>query len=413
MITRLLKTTLAKYCKLNSFHTRLQAYRPSSTESLKRTPLYNFHISHGGKMVPFAGYSMPVQYKLSISDSVRQTRNNVSLFDVSHMLQFLVTGPNATDFMERVVVGDIHGLKPGQSTLSLITNETGGIIDDCIINKTKEGYIYVVSNAGNAEKDSKHLMKQLELFSPKGVDIEFQTERSLIALQGPKMPIIMQAGLIDRLENLHFMNSVYTSLFGIQGCRISRCGYTGEDGVEISVPSERVIELVERLLSQPIPQSIGGGMELAGLGARDTLRLEAGLCLYGNDIGEEISPVEAGLTWCIGKRRRKEGGFIGADVIIPQIPGKTEKVRVGLISTGPPARAGTKVLNSEGEEAGEVTSGGPSPTLRKNIAMAYIPRSLSKVGTILSLRIRKNINQATVTKMPFTPSRYYTKPKSI
>lgn len=402
MISRILRTILT------NTPTRTQAFLSSTAESLKHTPLYDFHQHHVGKMVPFAGYSMPVQYKLSISDSVQQTRNCVSLFDVSHMLQFIVTGPNAIDFMERVVVGDIHGLSLGQSTLSLITNEKGGIIDDCIVNKTKEGYIYVVSNAGNAEKDSKHLMEQLELFSSKGAFIEFQSSRSLLALQGPKMPIVIQAGLCDNLGKLYFMNSVYTSLFGIDGCRISRCGYTGEDGVEISVPSERVVELAEKLLSQPIPG--GGRVELAGLGARDTLRLEAGLCLYGNDIGEEISPVEAGLTWCIGKRRRKEGGFIGADFILPQIPGKTEKIRVGLTSTGAPARAGTKVLNPEGDEVGEVTSGGPSPTLKKNIAMAYIPRSLSKVATSLSLQIRKNVVPATITKMPFTPTGYYTKP---
>ena len=357
-------------------------------------------------MVPFAGYSMPLQYKLGISESVLHTRNCVSLFDVSHMLQFLVTGSNATDFMERVVLGDIHGLKQGQSTLSLITNEKGGIIDDCIVNKTKEGHIYVVSNAGNAEKDSQHLIKQLALFEPKGVNIEFQLARSLIAIQGPKMPIVLQAGLTDNLEKLYFMNSVFTSVFGIAECRVSRCGYTGADGVEISVPSERVVELVEKLMCQPIPG--GGRVELAGLGARDTLRLEAGMCLYGNDIWDEIGPVEAGLTWCIGKRRRKEGGFIGADVILPQIPGKTEKVRVGITSAGPPARGGTKVLSSESEEVGEITSGGPSPSLKKNVAMAYIPRALSKAGTALTLQIRNNLVTGTVTKMPFVPSGYYT-----
>ena len=356
-------------------------------------------------MVPFAGYSMPIQYKQSISESVLTTRNCVSLFDVSHMLQFLVTGSNATNFMEGVVVGDIHGLKQGQSTLSLITNEKGGIIDDCIVNKTKEGHVYVVSNAANAEKDSQHLIKQLALFEPKGVNIEFQLARSLIALQGPKMPNVLQAGLTDNLEKLYFMNSVFTSVFGIAECRVSRCGYTGEDGVEISVPSERVVELVERLVCQPIPG--GGRVELAGLGARDTLRLEAGLCLYGNDIWDEISPVEAGLTWCIGKRRRKEGGFIGADVILPQIPGKTEKVRVGISSVGPPARPGTKVLTSESEQVGELTSGGPSPTLKKNIAMTYIPRALSKTGTAVFLKIRNKVVPGIVTKMPFLPSRYY------
>lgn len=360
-------------------------------------------------MVPFAGYAMPVQYKMGITDSVHHTRNSVSLFDVSHMLQFHVTGPNAADFMERVVVGDIHGLKPGQSILSLLTNKKGGIIDDCIVNKTKESYIYVVSNAGNTEKDSTHLRQHLEDFKTGGASIEFQQERSLIALQGPKMPSVLQAGLVDNLEKLYFMNSVHTPVFSIPECRVSRCGYTGEDGVEISVPSQRVVELVERLLEQPVPS--GGRVELAGLGTRDTLRLEAGLCLYGNDISEETSPIEAGLTWCIGQRRRKEAGFLGADVILPQIPGKTENVRVGLTSSGPPARPETIVLSQKSEEVGWITSGGPSPTLKKNIAMAYVPRSYAKVGSVLLLKVRKNLVEATVTKMPFVPTRYYLEPK--
>uniref|UniRef100_A0AAY4CL68 Aminomethyltransferase, mitochondrial n=1 Tax=Denticeps clupeoides TaxID=299321 RepID=A0AAY4CL68_9TELE len=302
-----------------------------------RTPLYEFHGAHGGKMVEFAGWSMAVQYRDSHIVSHTHTRQRCSLFDVGHMLQ---------------------------GALSLFTSSSGGILDDLIVTKTDQGYLYVVSNAGCAEKDSAHMKVREFKAAGHDVDVEF-LEDSLIALQGPSMVRVLQPGVCDDLGKLTFMTSVLTPVFGIAGCRVTRCGYTGEDGVEISVPSKAVVSLTEKLLAN-------SEVRLAGLGARDSLRLEAGLCLYGNDIDETTTPVEAGLVWTIGKRRRLQRDFPGADVVVPQIKEKTQRKRVGLISAGPPARQHTPILAPGGQIIGEVTSGCPSPCLKQNIAMGYV-----------------------------------------
>lgn len=376
--------------------------RHASTEVvLKKTGLHDFHRAQGGKMVEFAGWSMPVQYKDSHITSHMHTRQHCSIFDVSHMLQTKVYGRDRVKFIESLIVGDIAELKDNQGTLSLFTNTKGGIMDDLIVTKTDQGYLYVVSNAGCADKDSAHMQAKLQEFKSAGhdVDLEFM-EESLIALQGPSMAQVLQKGVSDDLSKLTFMTSVLTPVFGIQGCRVTRCGYTGEDGVEISVPSSDVVSLTEKLLAD-------SEVKLAGLGARDSLRLEAGLCLYGNDIDETTTPVEAGLIWTIGKRRRQARDFPGADIIVPQIKAKTQRKRVGLISTGPPVRQHTPILSYDGKVIGEVTSGCPSPCLKQNIAMGYVDAGFSKVGTPIQVEVRKKAIPAVVSKMPFVPTKYY------
>lgn len=377
--------------------------RHGTTEAaLKRTPLYEFHRAHGGKMVEFAGWSMPVQYTDSHINSHLHTRQHCSIFDVSHMLQTKVHGKDRVKFMESLIVGDIAELKDNQGTLSLFTNDKGGIIDDLIVTKTDQGYLYVVSNAGCADKDSAHMEAKLQEFKAAGhaVDLEY-LEESLIAIQGPSTARVLQEGVCDNLSKLTFMTSVLTPVFGIQGCRITRCGYTGEDGVEISVPCGSVVELTEKLL-------VNSEVKLAGLGARDSLRLEAGLCLYGNDIDETTTPVEASLVWTIGKRRRQVRGFPGADVIVPQIKAKTQRKRVGLVSRGPPVRQHTPILSPDGKVIGEVTSGCPSPCLKQNVAMGYVETSFSKSGTPVQVEVRKKMVPAVISKMPFVPTSYFT-----
>nr|XP_013807395.1 PREDICTED: aminomethyltransferase, mitochondrial-like [Apteryx mantelli mantelli] len=257
-------------------------------------------------MVPFAGWSMPVQYEPGHLESHLHTRHHCSLFDVSHMLQSRVYGRDRVKFMESLVVGDIAELKPDQGTLTLLTNEKGGIVDDLIVTNTSEDHLYVVSNAGCADKDLAIMKDRVKELQAAGKDVHLEVlDNALLALQGPSMARVLQAGLSNDLAKLSFMNSATMTVFGVPGCRVTRCGYTGEDGVEISVPAARVVELAERLLSDP-------EVWLAGLAARDSLRLEAGLCLYGNDIDETTTPVEASLVWTLGKRRRTAMDFPGA-----------------------------------------------------------------------------------------------------
>nr|XP_023676787.1 aminomethyltransferase, mitochondrial [Paramormyrops kingsleyae] len=374
----------------------------ASENPLKKTELFEFHRQQGAKMVEFAGWIMPVQYKDSHIISHMHTRQHCSIFDVSHMLQTKVHGKDRVKFMESLIVADVAELKDNQGTLSLFTNENGGIKDDLIVTKTDQGYLYVVSNAGCADKDSAHMKAKLNEFKAAGhdVDLEFLNE-SLIALQGPSTAQVLQPGMTDDLSKLTFMTSVLTEVFGIPGCRVTRCGYTGEDGVEISAPRSHVVALTERLL-------LDSEVHLAGLGARDSLRLEAGLCLYGNDIDENTTPVEGSLVWTIGKRRRQTRDFPGADIIVSQIKTKPKRKRVGLLSMGPPVRQHTPILSPDGRVIGEVTSGCPSPCLKQNIAMGYVENEFSKVGTDVLVEVRKKAVKAVISKMPFVATRYYT-----
>jgi len=370
--------------------------------AMKQTALYALHEKHGGKMVPFAGWALPVDYKdQTLTQSHHHTREKVSLFDVSHMLQFKLYGKDRVKCMEELVVADIAGMAENTGGLSLFTNENGGIRDDCIINNAGD-CLYIVSNAGCADKIAPLMEAHVaERKNELDVALEFLEDRSLVAMQGPKAAEVLQKGVDVDLSGLKFMNGQIMNVFGIENCRVTRCGYTGEDGFEISVDSSKVESLVESYLGSD-PDS-----KLAGLGARDTLRLEAGLCLYGNDIDETTTPVEATLLWTVAKRRRAERNFPGANIIVPQIKAKPDRKRVGIMSQGPPIRGGAIVYNTDGTEIGKVTSGCPSPSLGCNVAMAYVNKEFAKNGTSLLFKRSKKEIECKVSKMPFTPAHYY------
>eukprot|EP01065_Artemidia_motanka_P011934 TRINITY_DN1650_c0_g1_i1.p1 TRINITY_DN1650_c0_g1~~TRINITY_DN1650_c0_g1_i1.p1 ORF type:complete len:394 (+),score=155.21 TRINITY_DN1650_c0_g1_i1:61-1242(+) len=371
----------------------------TAAAELKRTQLHDFHRERGCKFVDFCGWEMPVQYTATgVLKEHSHCRESAALFDVSHMGQWIVRGDKRHEFLERVTVIDTEALTPGTGGLTVITNERGGIIDDTVVCKL-EDHVHMVVNAGCQDKDFEHVSKHL----PDGVTIERQNY-GLLALQGPKAAEVLTMHYGASLGDMPFMAQRNMKLGQFQ-CRVTRCGYTGEDGFEISVPAAEVAAFAADLCSreQVLP---------AGLASRDSLRLEAGLCLYGNDIDENTTPIEAGLAWCLSKRRRAAGGFIGADSILPQLSAKAgeegayRRKRVGLAVTGPPVRPGAKVLR-DGEEVGVVTSGGPSPTLKRNIAMAYVDRRLQKAGTELQVEVRGKRNKAVVEKMPFVPARYF------
>uniref|UniRef100_T1JDN7 Aminomethyltransferase n=1 Tax=Strigamia maritima TaxID=126957 RepID=T1JDN7_STRMM len=357
-------------------------------------------------MVPFAGYWMPVNYAdSSISSSHIHTRTHVSIFDVSHMLQTEIRGKDKIKFMESITVLDLKGLAEDRGALTVMTTSQGGIIDDLIVTKTRDGYLYVVSNAGCRDKDLAHIRNQLSEFKKENNDVklEIRDDLSLIAVQGPGAAAVIQSLIKDDISNLAFMDSRILNIENAK-CRVTRCGYTGEDGFELSIPNEYAVSITQLILNNK-----SDSVKLAGLGARDSLRLEAGLCLYGNDMDENVTPVEASLSWLIGKTRRETADFPGADKILSQLKSKPQTRRVGFISHGPAARAGTKILNPNGDLIGTVTSGCPSPSLKHNISMGYVKSSYTKIGTEVVFDIRNKMIQAQVTKMPFVAHRYYTK----
>jgi len=377
----------------------------SRLKSSLHTPLHDFHVAQGGKMVDFAGYRLPVQYSdLGISASHLHTRKHCSLFDVSHMLQSKVHGKDRINFMESLTVADVAGLKTNQGSLSVFTLPNGGIVDDLIVTKA-DNHLYVVSNAGRREQDIPLMRAKEEEMKVEGKDValELLEDRGLLALQGPTMMQCLQPLTSLPLDNLAFMHSALVEVAGIQ-CRVTRCGYTGEDGVELSCPAEQTEALAQAILASD------GQPRLAGLGARDSLRLEAGLCLYGNDIDEGTTPIEGGLAWTVAKPRRVKQDFPGAQVILEQLKNGVSRRRVGLLSRGAPARGSTVVVNAQGEKVGVVTSGCPSPSLGKgiNVSMAYVEKSSAKAGTELALQVRGKDIPATVTKMPFVPTNYFT-----
>nr|CAG4648629.1 EOG090X057R [Polyphemus pediculus] len=358
-------------------------------------------------MVDFAGYYMPVQYGAEgISASHKHVRSHCGLFDVSHMLQTHIHGKDNVKYLESLMVGDVQNLKDDHGTLSVFTSETGGILDDFIVSKTSSGFLYVVSNAGCRDKDLALLNSNLQLAKQQGldVDIEILEGRGLLAIQGPLMQTILQPHVDIALSELYFMTTSVATVCGVPNCRITRCGYTGEDGVEVSVPPEAAADIVEKLL-----ETSNGALKLAGLGARDSLRLEAGLCLYGNDMDENVTPVEASLAWLIAKRRRATADFPGAAKILPQLKDTDGRRRVGFISRGPPARSHTPIYCKEGNLIGEVTSGCPSPSLGLNVSMGYVDRQFVKGGTDVQFEIRKKMVDAQVAKMPFVATKYYIK----
>lgn len=374
-------------------------------------------------MVPFGGYSMPLQYSdQGISASHIWTRENASLFDVSHMVQHRFSGAGAQAFLELLTPSELATLAVHQSTLSCFLHPlTGGIVDDCIITRLGPELFYVVTNAGCREKDKKYIVQNLK--EPGTHDARFVDWKTLygwglIALQGPKAASILQDVLFDPrqidLKQLYFGQSKFLILrlpdgSPSQPVLASRGGYTGEDGFEISIYPSQTSAVTESLLKQAHPDTL----RLAGLGARDSLRIEAGMCLYGHDIDDSTTPVEAALSWIIGKNRRQTGGFHGAETILAQLRTKKEggegppRRRIGLIVEGAPAREGAEIVDDEGNIVGKVTSGVPSPSLKKNIAMGYVKNGLHKSETELGVLVRGKRRKAVVTKMPFLPSKYW------
>ncbi|QHI96274.1 glycine cleavage system aminomethyltransferase GcvT [Aristophania vespae] len=372
------------------------------TESLLHTPLYNLHISLGAKMVPFAGYAMPVQYPKGVMEEHKHTRQKAGLFDVSHMGQLRLKAKSgsveaALSAFETLVPMDFCGLAENRQRYALLTNEQGGIRDDLMVARQKDD-LFIVVNAACKEADATYIEKAL-------IDeciIERQFDRALLALQGPKaVEVISQ--FFPEAASMRFMDCIMTRYEG-QDITLSRSGYTGEDGYEIGLPAEIAESFAKALLSHP-------DVEPIGLGARDSLRLEAGLCLYGNDIDSTTTPIEASLIWAIQKARRpggaRENGYPGAEIISKQIQNGTKRVRVGLQPEGrAPVRAGVELFADETaqEKIGIVTSGGFGPTFGGPVAMGYVQAPLSEVNTQLFASLRGKIVPVTVHVLPFIPA---------
>lgn len=370
---------------------------------LSQTPLYALHAAHGARMVAFAGYHMPLQYAAGVLREHLHARSAAGLFDVSHMGQISVRPrsgrlADAALALERLVPVDILSLAPGRQRYAVFTAENGGVLDDLMIVHRGDHYLLIV-NAATKEADEAHLVRHLAHFC----DVA-RLDRALIALQGPKAEAVL-ARLAADAAHLKFMDVGALDILGAP-CIISRSGYTGEDGFEISLPAERAADVAETLLED-------ASVALIGLGARDSLRLEAGLCLYGSDLDATTTPVEADLTWAIQPVRRRGGArageFAGADVILDQIERGAGRRRTGLLPQGrTPVRSGAPLFTSKeaAEPIGTVTSGGFAPSLDRPVAMGYVPSALSLVGTVLFAEVREQRLPVTVTALPFVPSRF-------
>jgi aminomethyltransferase len=374
-----------------------------ATAPLLRTPLFDLHVSLGAKMVPFAGYEMPVQYPLGVLKEHLWTREKAGLFDVSHMGQaYLVAEDGKLETVARaveaLVPADILNLKPGQQRYSQLLADDGGILDDLMVTRpldaSEEGSLFLVVNAGCKDADYQHIANRL----PKGIRLAVKSDRALLALQGPAAAGVL-AGLAPDAAGLGFMVARAMKVGGFE-VHVSRSGYTGEDGYEISVAEAAAVDFAKLLLAQD-------GVQPIGLGARDSLRLEAGLCLYGHDIDTTTSPIEAGLAWSIQKRRRIEGGFPGAARIQKELKDGPARLRVGIKPDGrAPAREGTEIVDTSGGRIGIITSGGFGPTVNGPIAMGYVTAAHAKPGMPLQLMVRGKPLPATVVAMPFAPHRY-------
>ncbi len=373
-------------------------YLPMS-EQLLITPLHALHIEMGGKMVPFAGYDMPVQYKLGVLKEHLHCREKAGLFDVSHMGQIRLIGENAAQALEALVPVDIVDLEKGKQRYAFFTNEQGGILDDFMVSNFGD-HLFIVVNAACKKQDINHLKANL----PNDVRLEVIDDRALLALQGPLAAKILSQ-INPAVNELRFMDCTTMQLLDIE-CYVSRSGYTGEDGFEISVPADYAQVLARAL--QAFSE-----VEWIGLGARDSLRLECGLCLYGHDIDQTTTPVEASLLWAMSKVRREDGqragGFLGADIILAQI--KTKKIkrkRVGLLGISKaPVREGTLLFDTQDNEIGIVTSGSFAPSKGMPVAMAYLDSKFIELGTELYASVRGKKLAMKVEKMPFVAQRYY------
>ena len=354
---------------------------------LRRTPLYETHVALGGKMVPFAGWEMPIQYPMGIVGEHRAVRGAAGLFDLSHMGEFLFSGPNAGSAIDRMVSSDIAGLEVGQARYGLLTNEQGTIVDDVIVYRLAPTEYMMVVNAANIDKDAAHVKAHL------APDVRFadrSVETALIAIQGPKAAAIL-GRLTPAAGSLAGFGVTSTDVAGAKAT-IARTGYTGEDGFEVFVPNADAARVWDALLAA----GSGDGLVPIGLGARDTLRLESRYSLYGNEIDETTDPIEAGLGWTC----KLDKEFVGRDRIAAAKEAGPKRRVVGLVVDGGVARHGHAVTQ-DGKPVGRVTSGTFGPTVGKNIALAYVPAALSKVGTTLAVRIRERDVPATVVRTPF------------
>jgi aminomethyltransferase len=363
-----------------------------------RTPLYARHIALGGRMVEFAGYALPVNYSKGVLAEHLFARAKAGLFDVSHMGQAFLSGREAARKLESLVPGDLLALEPGRIRYSQFTNEQGGVLDDLMITRLAPGAtgerLFLVVNAACKTADFAHLRAKLP-----DLRLDILEDRALLALQGPSAAAVLERYL-PGVSALAFMAQGAFVWRGFE-LFVSRSGYTGEDGFEISLPADAARPFADALLLEE-------DVEPVGLGARDSLRLEAGLCLYGHDIDTTTSPIEAGLAWSISKRRREEGGFPGAARIKKELAGGLTRMRVGLLLEGrAPAREGAEIANAEGVVIGRVTSGGFAPSLGRPIAMGYLPPAFALAGTLVNLIVRGKPLPARVVATPFVPNRYY------
>jgi aminomethyltransferase len=381
----------------------------ASSEDLKQTPLYERHQTAGGRIVPFGGYALPVQYPTGIMAEHKWTREQAGLFDVSHMgPSFLSLNAPSGDaeadhaaisaIIEPLICGDIAGLKPGQMRYTLLLNAQGGAIDDLMVGRQADraGTLYVVVNAGTKEGDFALIAKA----AGDKATLRRADSGGLLALQGPEAVDVM-AALVPQATQLGFMQVQQFDWNGVP-LVISRSGYTGEDGFEILVPAKMAVALWDELLADPRVKPIG-------LGARDSLRLEAGLPLYGHDLNETVSPIEADLGFAVSKRRREAGDFPGAQRILAERDGQLSRKRVGLLVEGAPAREGAEILDASGTAIGVVTSGGFAPSLGKAIALGFVPPEHAAIGTRLQVSVRGRAQSAEVVPTPFVPHRYFRK----
>jgi aminomethyltransferase len=377
---------------------------------LNKTALHAHHVALGAKMVEFAGYDMPVQYPSGVLKEHLHTRAKAGLFDVSHMGQCFIVAEDGTfetaaKALETLVPASIQDLEPGQQRYSQFLNKDGGILDDLMISRLAhsgtEHYLYLVVNAGCKAADFKHIKKHL----PKGVNLDVKDDTlALIALQGPRASDVLGC-LNPAVEALSFMTHTDLELGNVDGgpvwAHVSRSGYTGEDGFEISARHDDIVRLWSALMAYV-------DVEPIGLGARDSLRLEAGLCLYGHDIDETTSPVEAGLLWSIQRHRRKGGKYLGAKRVEAEIANKPSRRLVGILPEGrAPAREHTEIQDMDGKKIGEITSGGFGPTHNGPVAMGYVAREFAKAGTPVQLIVRGKARPAKTAKMPFAPHNYH------
>jgi aminomethyltransferase len=366
-----------------------------TSENLAKLPLDGWHRAQGARMAPFAGYEMPVQYEGIMAEHL-WTRSHAGLFDVSHMGQLLFHGPNVDRALETLLPGDLLALKDGRLKYSMLLAEDGGIIDDLMATRRGE-HFYLVVNGATKHGDITEFEKRL----PRTIALDHMKEQALLALQGPEAAAALES-IVPGVSELSFMQAGLFHWIG-RSLWISRSGYTGEDGFEISVAGRDVEALADALTADERVKPIG-------LGARDSLRLEAGLPLYGHDLDGTTTPVMADLTFAINKRRKAEGGFAGSLRIMAELENGAAQKRVGLLVEGKqPVREGALILDSEGNEIGRLTSGGHSPSLGRPIAMGYVASALAEPGTVLTLEQRGKLFQATVAPMPFVPHRYHRK----